>query len=554
MRHARLADILDSADMGQALDKVAAVARETRAKRAAAPPVAEPPLPPIPVDQPVGAGNDGVPDLAKRLLGGPISTAGLNAAGYAGSILGNAALGAGIGGLSNTVIDQFRDKKNKRGILQALLEGGGVGAAIGGTAGAFHHGLRPAPYAKEAADGDSWLSGIGKTIGDAAGTAGSAISNAAQTAWKDPTGQAAVIGGGLGLAGGGVASLLDKEKRKRWLSNTMTAGLLGSAVGAGGRMTYDNLLAPRTPEAPKGETPQAAPKAPLPERANAASKAQGGHRELGLLGYDAKKTHPVVEGLQKGDLTEDQAKEQLLAARPGKIEQLHNALPAAGIAAGQGDITGAANQADVLGLKNINPLSTHGFLGDAGSAATAATAVGGNLLARDLQPGGGTRKMLSSLGDRFADNFGSGHNAQGRLRWNLPIASELAAKMRGRQDSIVTSELNARNTAHLNADSKNKPLDLDHLGPTAVSQAAKGQAPPTPWERQKTLQNARESRAGRWNDKPTTFQKVVGKGWAPAAALLAPLLAREWGGSGFRSGHKPIMDIVEANKIIHGGK
>jgi hypothetical protein len=80
----------------------------------------------------------------------------------------------------------------------------------------------------------------------------------------------------------------------------------------------------------------------------ALKKLQDARTTLGLLGADP-------EAVEKGP----QAEKEILRSIPGIKSQLANVLQAASLAQRHGYPLEALNQLDVVGLKNLNPLSSH---------------------------------------------------------------------------------------------------------------------------------------------------------------------------------------------------
>lgn len=484
----RIAEILECENVDQAITKVATVAAATRAKQGF--------------------------DL------GQIGTTLGNAASSAGGFLSNAAqtawsnpharralIGAGLGAGGNALMDLFRSRERKRGLLRSLLEGGVLGGGVGGGSSLLMSNVpalgmtRTASFEKKAIP--EWLSNMGSS---------------AKSLLGNEHVRHGLIGAGIGAAGGGLSSLLGKKKRKGLLSSMLTGGLLGGAVGGGGSLAYRNLINP-TPSGSTGSSGSGGSSSGgRSPRIEAAEQAQSGYNELARLGFDETRAHDTARQLREGSITSDAAREQIQAGRPGFLDQAQGILPGTWHAARTGDVEGALRHADVLGLKAMNPMS------GSFDPSTAGLAVGGNIVARSLQSGGVLRSGLGNLGDSIANRYGRGGAG------NVPGLNELGRHLQGRQQSLIRGELDAL---------KEKPSEL------AKQRLSLGRM-----TREEQLRWARGNRTTR--SAPTSrFGRITG-GTLPGLVGLAPLLAHEWGGSGYRSGAQPAMDIVEANRILSG--
>ena len=168
------------------------------------------------------------------------------------------------------------------------------------------------------------------------------------------TGQHALLGAGIGAGLAGVRNLLTPGRRRRFFTDLLTGGLLGGAGGLavrGVRAAIDNQ-SPTTPES-------------LSAVYDASDRATDARRGLGLIGVRPDKSDDIATGLATGKTTAEQAKQQLSEVRPSAVEQLYHTPGAVADSAASGDIGHALNQADVVGLKNLNPFhgSAAGDLG-----------------------------------------------------------------------------------------------------------------------------------------------------------------------------------------------
>lgn len=304
---------------------------------------------------------------------------------------------------------------------------------------------------------------------------------------SNPDVQHGLVGAGIGAAGGLAANALGEGGHAG--RNLLMGGLLGAGAGVGGGRLLDHFHRPSGPVL----DPRA--------QAEAVHKSQGARQELGILGADEGKLNKAVGGLRSGALSDSKARNQMEDAVPGAATQLSDILPAAGVAARQGRFGDAANQLDIGGVKNLNPLSRH-F-----SPLTATTAVGANLAAR----GHFTHLLPQQAQDWL-------------IRRRLPHTDLLAGSgktsLKGMENAVTMLRADPKMWHALNDSERD-----------AVRVAMRDHMPA--------------------DYKPGRLGRLTG-GMGPALAGLAPLALHEWfSGSGYRSGAKPIQDLVEANRILN---
>lgn len=130
--------------------------------------------------------------------------------------------------------------------------------------------------------------------------------------------------------------------------------------------------------------------------------AEAGRRTLGLLGHPEDQLNDLASRYRAGDVSRLGATARFHAQRPSAVRKLVNTPASVGTALREGDVTGALNQADVLGLKNLDPTST---------PVTALTAAGlggaGYHVANQVQQNNRLRDLLKGNieGDPLAKNL-----------------------------------------------------------------------------------------------------------------------------------------------------
>ena len=311
------------------------------------------------------------------------------------------------------------------------------------------------------------------------------------------------VGGSLGLASGAMGEGGHKFR------NTALGMLLGTGIGVGGGRLYAKAKQHQAaPKPPAKHTPQ--------EKATAAVKAQSGHQGLGILGADEKKVNEAVGDLRSGKSSPDKARSQLHKAVPSASTQLHNWPGAMGTAVSQGRLGDFGNQADIFGLKSVNPLSSHFSPTTVGLSAGAYGATRGiqELMDPAFQREALTRPWMRRLSSKIPAPW------MGQVPPKpLPagVHGPVQAKVPATLENWLTRESEIRNSRHALAEREGAATKKDPAGD--------------------------KSKGGKW-------PKIPG-GAAATVAALSPLLMREWlSRGGYRSGGQPINDLVEANKVL----
>lgn len=284
----------------------------------------------------------------------------------------------------------------------------------------------------------------------------------------------AAIGGGLGGAMPGKDDYGEQNSR---IGQGLKGALLGGAVG-GGSGILKNYLEAHPPDlqglVAKAKalfgntltgvqelTGNLGTSIKSADMAGAIGQSQDARRELGILGADETKIDPLMSQLRAGKLSPGAAVSGAHKEIPGSWTQLGQVPSAVGTSLQQGDINNAAAQADVVGLKNLNPFGQH------------------------FSP-------LTALGSLGAGAVG---------------ATKVAPWLHEKQLAQTTGTI---------AKMKAKFPTVEHAKPSAAM---------------------------------SKLQRL-----GPALGLASlPLVAREWfGGHGYRSGAKPIQDLVSANQELAG--
>jgi hypothetical protein len=302
---------------------------------------------------------------------------------------------------------------------------------------------------------------------------------------------------------------------------------VGGLVKQGDLSNLFGLLGGGGGPAPGGPTPQ--------QVTSAIQSSQAARQQLGIQGADEAKINQGVAALRSGTADPSQVAAHMRTAMPSRLAQFRQSVPAFGTAMSQGNLGEAANQLDVLGLKNYNPFGRH-F-----SPTTTLAAAGlhgltrfGPQMARQfeglqdyvspqglmrmgvnrLTPGGSAHKWLNvarqSALDRYILSGGAGANKD--LLKNLNKAQRKAlAAVSGASGGLPNIDAAARNK----------------IENAMIAGGASGGG---------------------------LFNKVTG-GVMPSLAALAPGMIREWLlPGGYRSGKRPIMDIIEANKVLNASR
>jgi hypothetical protein len=306
-----------------------------------------------------------------------------------------------------------------------------------------------------------------------------------------------------------------------------------------------------------------------PERVEAVNKAQAARQELGILGADEKGLNAALKNMAAGKSSPGGTREKMEDAVPGAYTQFRSLVPSfasAGTAMQQGRFGQAAKQFDILGIKNLIPFSGH-F-----SPLTAAAALGAHQLASR-----GPSNVLHGLEDLIRTNRFSSYLPQGFRDW-------LQERHHGRLGEFLRGPLPAGvDTSHLTegqhvtlrqARQAATPMRVgDYVDPFTM-ETTRAFEPPNRDIPEVTL--GRSRRPGREVHpqdipvqlaerlrrsvpraeaaaKDAKWYQIVRRlgGWGPSLAFFAPLAAREWLGAGYRSGQKPIRELVEANRVLN---
>jgi hypothetical protein len=319
----------------------------------------------------------------------------------------------------------------------------------------------------------------------------------------NPHVQHALEGGAMGGGAGLLHSLFTGGNP---LKETAVGGLAGAGIGGLGSLALDQFGGPSH--------------TPTPEQSEAVQKSQSARQELGILGANEGKVNDALAHLRRGG-SEGKARHEISGAVPGSFTQMGNVPQAAGVAFQQGRFGDMVNQADILGLKNMNPFSKHFNPG------TMLASGGANLAARGL----------GSAGNRlFLEN---------KLRQVGHLPGVVQKYLDDRHLGRMATHAGYGHTSDSKTISKAEQelLGNFHGRPLEYGKNVLSKAPLLRTKVERDLEN--KSPAFEWGG-------MTG-GWGPALASLAPLVAREWMGGGYRSGNQPISDLVQANRILNRG-
>lgn len=254
--------------------------------------------------------------------------------------------------------------------------------------------------------------------------------------------------------------------------------------------------------------------------ASPASISTQARNELGTLGVDPAAVNSAVSGLQQHTLTPDQALAGIHSGVPGAIEQIRNIPASIGVAGARGDTNDAISQLDVLGLKNVNPLSDYGNVRDALvsgglglGAAAAQSRVRENLRLRDLLYGSNPAAMRHVLPQDAYTQWDT-------LRRSPAQTANQTSSLGKLRDAVVGPQVDATRRAYLRA------ADAKAQATAATVAKAKGIKVPG--------------------------GGLLGRFGVPLLAAAVPLLSREWGSSGYRAGTSPANRLVDATLAAQG--
>ncbi len=335
-----------------------------------------------------------------------------------------------------------------------------------------------------------------------------AIKVAADPDWKallsDPRLLAGLAGAGVGGLGG---ALLGTHPRR----DAALGALAGGGVGAGlAHLGRDAMPVSAEEQAATG-------------------KSQAARQTLGVLGADEKAINSAVGRQQRGEQSEHRTVRDIKHSVPGVASQLRHLPDAFGTALEQGRVDDAAAQADVAGLKNILPTSSH-F-----SPLTALTGLGANAAARvgvdyAAGRGGDVDAAARLLGGNL--RHVAPESVRNHLSATLPSAVATGGQIRGH-------------------DAFQKRLPSKFVDSKAFEEIGLGHKPIDPMTRQHietALVNHAPEAAG------SRYRRITG-GTLPLLAGMTPLLLREWlSGKGYRSGNQPARDLAGAVTTLGGRK
>ncbi len=299
-------------------------------------------------------------------------------------------------------------------------------------------------------------------------------------------------------------------------------------------------------------------------------RADGGESEkarrtLGYLGANEGKVNDLASRYGRGELSRTGAMSRFHAtAGPGIASQVANLPSSISTAAGQGDVTGALNQADVVGLKNLNPITNPLTTGLAGAGA-----IGGGILGSHMQDNSDIRKLLRGTytadaskdplvaavkGDKAVERQLKPPYAPGETE-KLPTTAEnletyrrnQPSKMQGMKSIGSDLQTKARRIAgsYRTGGLAGVGRTLKRTGQSIAGGIAKhvaGPELPAGISRGRIEGVLEAQRAGKG--------RPMGRSMMMAGALGSiPLMAREWlHPTGYRSGHNPFSKVLDANE------
>jgi len=269
------------------------------------------------------------------------------------------------------------------------------------------------------------------------------------------------------------------------------------------------------------------------QKAEATRASQAARAQLGTLGADEAKINEATKALRAGIVTPEQAAAHMRTAVPPKLLQLGRSPKAFGAAMQQGRTGEALKQLDFLGLKNLIPGSGHFSL------PTAAASAAGNIGAR-LVPKGidyfGLQDYTTVPG--MLRNLTTGRlsrHVPGRLHDPL-----VALRGRGVQSYLRGGKASQNPILKENLNKAQMNLVKGVTGKANVNLGG-----PLTQTVEDAMIRARGAPGSGW------FHTLTGGAPGIAGALI-PAVAREWLlPGGYRSGRRPIKDLLEANRVLN---
>lgn len=312
---------------------------------------------------------------------------------------------------------------------------------------------------------------------------------------------------------------------------------------------------------------------------NSINQAQNARQELGILGANEEGLNAALGGLQSGRLTPSQASRSMAKTLPGVGSQLSQVPAGVGTAISQGRPTDALAQADVLGLKNAIPGTenfdpTTAMMSASMGVSTLAAQhqLRENQLYNDVLHGTGpaTGKMDVLAGQ-------PGINKKQLQLWraqNVPPENSLKAVAHGMGGPSIGEGARqgmqgqkgfrkflgglkgglgaAKDKAVGGLSAAGGEARRRFLGPPGSTPMPMGPKARMAGAVPKVISRDTIANAANNAELRGRLGSVsrVGRAALPLAAASLPLLYREWLGHGYRSGHKPIQDLVEANQTL----
>lgn len=274
------------------------------------------------------------------------------------------------------------------------------------------------------------------------------------------------------------------------------------------------------------------------------SEAESGRRTLGYLGVPEGRVNDLASRYRSGDISRTGAMAQYHAAAPlGIPGQIANLPSSVSTAAGQGDIGGALAQADVVGLKNLNPIENPLTAGTAGMLGAAGYGVG-----RHMQNNADIKKLLagsySADKDPLMDSLKGNDTAINEVkahRETMPSKADELKRVGNRVRQGAGNVRGAYSTGGVKGVGKALKTELGAAASGIKSHVAGPALPPSVTRgRMESLLTAQRTKGGPGIRKPLM---------AGAALASIPLLAREWlHPTGYRSGHNPFSKVLDANE------
>lgn len=287
--------------------------------------------------------------------------------------------------------------------------------------------------------------------------------------------------------------------------------------------------------------------AELRKEAASLDRAQDARQSLGVLGVDENAINSTLAKLRSGSLSGSQASSAMRSHVPGARMQLSNLGSAINVAGRQGRPSDVLAQADVLGLKNVVPGS---------ESFDPATLVSSLALGAGAAAGGRhtaeNRKLWSLL-------YGKGKDEIEAMKTQLPGGSVKPVKgkapkgvadlwERWRQSPAAASESAGsiyRPTGKVKTDLASAAR---RLGQRAGVLGPPEHIPLKTTTKGKVIGITRDQLLAARKRLPTATAGRMAALGLPLAAAALPMLGREWLGGGYRSGRKPIQQLVDANQ------